>query len=99
MGTLQENQSLNAEYERNKKEREMPREIERLEDENERLHNIINKYVEDMENYLESNPPVDMQDYTHRVSDIEYLEKGIEELKFITTIREKLKELKGSDKE
>jgi hypothetical protein len=27
------------------------------------------------------------------------LEKGIEELKFITTIREKLKELKGSDKE
>lgn len=30
MGTLQENQSLNAEYERNKKEREMEEEIERL---------------------------------------------------------------------
>lgn len=30
MGTLQENQSLNAEYERNKKEREMKEEIERL---------------------------------------------------------------------
>ena len=28
--TLQENQSLNAEYERNKKEREMKEEIERL---------------------------------------------------------------------
>ena len=30
MSTLQENQSLNAEYERNKKEREMKEEIERL---------------------------------------------------------------------
>lgn len=33
MGTLQENQSLNAEYERNKKEREMKEEIERLQEE------------------------------------------------------------------
>ena len=61
----------------------------------ERLNNIINKYVEDMEDYLESNPPVDMQDYTYRVSDIEFLEKDIEELKFIATIRDKLQKLKG----
>lgn len=73
--------------------------ISNLEFEVERLNNIINKYVEDMENYLESNPPVDMQDYTHTVSDIEFLEKNIEGLKFITTIRTKLQELKGSDKE
>lgn len=39
MGTLQENQSLNAEYERNKKEREMKEEIERL-----------NKKIEQYEN-------------------------------------------------
>ena len=66
-----------------------------MQEEIERLNNIINKYVEDMEDYLESNPPVDMQDYTYRVSDIEFLEKDIEELKFITTIRDKLQKLKG----
>ena len=41
--TLQENQSLNAEYERNKKEREMKEEIERL-------NNIIKEAIEYIEN-------------------------------------------------
>ena len=78
------------------------KENEELKQQVDRLNNIINKYVEDMENYLESDPPVDMQDYTHTVSDVEFLEKDIKELKFITTIKEKLnklKELKEGDKE
>ena len=41
MRTLQENQSLNAEYERNKKEREMKEEIERLNNIIEQLIDII----------------------------------------------------------
>ena len=48
MGTLQENQSLNAEYERNKKERKMKEEIERLnnelklyKDNHEHLNNLL----------------------------------------------------------
>lgn len=40
MSTLQENQSLNAEYERNKKEREMKEEIERLKNDNEYLNQV-----------------------------------------------------------
>ena len=49
MSTLQENQSLNAEYERNKKEREMKEEIERQKE-------VINGMIENEEKYcLEIN--------------------------------------------
>ena len=44
MSTLQENQSLNAEYERNKKEREMKEEIERLNN----IINEIEKYCDEL---------------------------------------------------
>ena len=64
----------------------------------ERLNNIITEYVKDMENYLESNPIVDIQDYTHRVDDIYYMEKDTEGMYFITTIKSKLKELKENSK-
>lgn len=47
MGTLQENQSLNAEYERNKKEREMKEEIERLTE-------LCNKYEEEHKTTFET---------------------------------------------
>lgn len=43
MSTLQENQSLNAEYERNKKEREMQQEIERLKKENNDLRKLYQR--------------------------------------------------------
>ena len=48
MGTLQENQKLNAEYERNKKEREMQQEIDRL-------NNIINE----LEKWLKEHSIID----------------------------------------
>lgn len=74
MGTLQENQSLNAEYERNKKEREMKEEIERL-------NNIINE----LEEYI---------------CVIEYDERNYNETwQIAVRIHNKLKELKGEDKE
>lgn len=49
MGTLQENQSLNAEYERNKKEREMKEELERLNNIIEELEKYIIDFKEDYE--------------------------------------------------
>lgn len=52
MGTLQENQSLNAEYERNKKEREMQEDIEYLNYCNEQLEKTnknLNYKVEKLE--------------------------------------------------
>ena len=58
MGTLQENQSLNAEYERNKKEREMKENIEYLNYCNEQLEKTnknLNYKVEKLEeDYLET---------------------------------------------
>ena len=47
--TLQENQSLNAEYERNKKERELKKEIERLSKNNTILENKLNMIKENIE--------------------------------------------------
>lgn len=53
MGTLQENQSLNAEYERNKKEREMKEEIERLKEEYVILQNASDEVEEEKDKEIE----------------------------------------------
>ena len=68
----------------------------------ERLNNIINEYIEDMENYLESDPLVYIYDTDIYVTDIKQLEKNIQNLKFIRTLKEKLnklQELKEVNKE
>jgi hypothetical protein len=58
VSTLQENQSLNIEYERNKKEREMKEEIERLKNDIKRITEITNqkiKIINDVREYMALN--------------------------------------------
>lgn len=78
-----------------------PQDCRRLSYEIERLNNIINDYTKDMEEYFESNPLVYIGDYDVRFDDLEHIEKVglVVELKFITTIKDKLKELKNCTKE
>lgn len=71
--TLQENQTLNLEYQRNKKEREMKEEIERL-------NNIIKEVREYIENHFlyhygsDKKPIVFEDNYIQEIVDI--LDKG-----------------------
>lgn len=71
MSTLQENQSLNAEYERNKKEREMQEEIERL-----------NKIIEDIKKFIKGYD-MDLLTYgeLEMLRSIELIINGIVEVK------------------
>ena len=74
MSTLQENQSLNAEYERNKKEREMKEEIERKKEvingmiENEEKYNLeiikLKSIIKEVREYIENNSLYE-QDYDY----------------------------------
>ena len=67
MGTLQENQSLNAEYERNKKEREMKEEIERL-------NNIINE----LEKWLDKKEKLTFNSWNKGIHEVQ---RKLQELK------------------
>jgi len=70
-------------------------------DETERLNNIINEFVDDIEDYLDSNPKVFCGDCDIYYRDLEIQDKHCEGFDFTIKMQEKinkLKELKGSDK-
>ena len=90
MGTLQENQKLNAEYERNKKEREMQQEIDRL-------NNIINE----LEKWLLEENKKKQKWYNEQLSTNDkryYEETYLTSLTMINVFFDKLQELKRSGK-
>ena len=89
MSTLQENQSLNAEYERNKKEREMKEEIERLNNIIKEVKDYIrSKSIKFTMAYVEDDGRIDLSRSDYRIDKL--TSKQVKELLGI---------LEGSDKD
>jgi len=75
--------------------------IEEKDKEIERLNNIIDEFIDDIEDYLDSNPKVFCGDCDIYYRDLEIQDKHCEGFDFTIKMQEKinkLKELKGSDK-
>lgn len=92
MGTLQENQSLNAEYEK---------QFQKKDDEIERLNNIINKIEEILKDHIdECRKELNM---IKKTEDLNYVNECSTQFVVIRNniemIMEKIEKLKGVDKE
>lgn len=75
--------------------------LEEKDKEIKRLNNIIDEFIDDIEEYLYSNPKVFCGDYDIYYSDLERQDKHCEGFDFTIELQQKinkLKELKGSDK-
>lgn len=78
----------------------LEKQIEEKDKEIERLNNKINKFVEDFDDYLFSNPLVSLDDTWRHLDYILMLERDMpKDFKFIATIKGMVEELKGSNKE